>query len=81
MNKGIIVSVVMPIYNESKYIDKCVQSLLNQDYTLELMEWIFVDGKSSDDTVKGLEREQLYYWWEMIIRLFKKEIGRREKVQ
>lgn len=55
MEKNIIVSVVMPIYNESKYIDKCVQSLLKQDYSLESMEWIFVDGNSSDDTVKKLD--------------------------
>ena len=56
MAKEIIVSVVMPIYNESKYIDKCIQSLLRQDYAMESMEWIFVDGNSTDDTVKRLEK-------------------------
>ena len=55
MNNKVIVSVVMPVYNESRYIDKCVQSLLKQDYPLSLMEWIFVDGNSTDDTVKKLE--------------------------
>ena len=56
MEKKIIVSVVMPIYNEAKFIDKCVKSLLQQDYALELMEWIFVDGNSTDGTVKRLEK-------------------------
>lgn len=46
----ILVSVVMPVYNEEKYIDKCIQSLLLQDYPKEQMEWIFVDGMSSDRT-------------------------------
>lgn len=49
------VSVVMPVFNESRYIDKCIQSLLQQDYSKEDMEWIFVDGYSSDDTVKRIE--------------------------
>lgn len=46
----ITVSVVMPIYNEEKYIGKCIQSLLNQDYESNKMEWIFVDGCSKDRT-------------------------------
>lgn len=61
MNDNIIVSVVMPIYNESKYIDSCIQSLLEQDYPLELMEWIFVDGNSTDSTVRQLETYQKQY--------------------
>lgn len=61
MDKDIVVSVVMPVYNESKYIDKCVQSLLEQDYALESMEWIFVDGNSSDDTVRRLEKYKKQY--------------------
>lgn len=48
---GKTVSVVMPVYNESRYIDKCILSLLEQDYPKDKMEWIFVDGNSSDDTV------------------------------
>ncbi len=47
----VIVSVVMPVYNEEKYIKKCVDSLLTQDYPLDRMEWIFVDGSSTDKTV------------------------------
>lgn len=50
-----IVSVVMPVYNEEKYIDKCIRSLLQQDYPREKMEWIFVDGISQDRTVQILQ--------------------------
>lgn len=55
MSDKIIVSVVMPVYNEEKYIEKCVDSLLEQDYPADRMEWIFVDGCSSDKTVELLE--------------------------
>lgn len=54
MTKEIIVSVVMPVYNEEKYIAKCIESLLLQDYPIENMEWIFVDGDSKDRTVEIL---------------------------
>ena len=46
MTNEIIVSVVMPVYNEEQYIEKCVDSLLLQDYPIDKMEWIFVDGLS-----------------------------------
>ncbi len=48
----IILSVVCPIYNEQKYIAKCIESILEQDYPKENLEVIFVDGMSKDDTRK-----------------------------
>lgn len=56
MNSKIEVSVVMPVYNEENYIDKCIQSLLEQDYPVAKMEWIFVDGCSTDDTVLRIKK-------------------------
>ena len=61
MTDEIIVSVVMPVYNEEKYIAKCVDSLLQQDYPTEKMEWIFVDGCSKDHTVGILKEYQNKY--------------------
>ena len=49
---NITVSVVMPVFNEEKYIAKCIDSLLLQDYPMEDMEWIFIDGRSKDRTVE-----------------------------
>lgn len=51
-----IVSVICPLYNEEKFIDGCVQSLLNQDYPQEELEILFVDGMSSDRTRTILAR-------------------------
>lgn len=60
MNESYI-SVVMPVYNEEKYIENCIESLLLQDYPKNLMEWIFVDGMSSDNTVKLIEKYKEQY--------------------
>lgn len=61
MADEIIVSVVMPVYNEEKYIEKCINSLLLQDYPTKHMEWIFVDGCSKDRTIELLKRYQEKY--------------------
>ena len=55
------VSIVMPLYNEEGYIKKCLDSLLLQDYSLDLMEWIFVDGGSTDRTKDILCEYQAKY--------------------
>ena len=57
----VIVSVVMPIYNEEKYIKGCVESLLTQDYPKNQMEWIFIDGGSTDRTKEILAEYQEKY--------------------
>jgi glycosyltransferase involved in cell wall biosynthesis len=61
MSSNITVSVVMPVYNEEAYIEKCIESLLMQDYPTEKMEWIFVDGCSKDRTVDILKGYQVKY--------------------
>ena len=45
-----MLSVICPIYNEEKYIAKCIDSILAQDYPKDDLEVIFVDGMSSDHT-------------------------------
>lgn len=47
-----LVSIIIPLYNEEKYVSKCVESLIKQTYPKSQMEWIFVDGNSTDKTVK-----------------------------
>jgi len=45
-----MLSVVCPIYNEEKYIAKCIDSILDQDYPKDELEIILVDGMSKDRT-------------------------------
>lgn len=56
MNKVKFISVIMPVYNEENYIDNCIESLLLQDYPLDAMEWIFVDGCSTDNTYELIQK-------------------------
>ncbi|WP_226596265.1 glycosyltransferase [Marinobacter nauticus] len=45
------VSVVVPVFNESKYISDCLRALLRQDYPKNRYEVIVVDNGSTDDSV------------------------------
>lgn len=45
-----MLSVIVPIYNEEKYIAKCLDSILEQDYPKEDMELLLCDGMSKDRT-------------------------------
>lgn len=47
MNKIPKVSIIVPIYNVEKYLDRCIQSLVNQ--TLNDIEIILVDDGSPDN--------------------------------
>lgn len=49
------ISIIVPCYNVEKYIDQCVQSLVNQTFSLEKMELIFVDDASTDTTLEHLK--------------------------
>ena len=52
----VIVSVIVPLLNEEKYIDNFITSLINQTYPAEKMEWILVDGNSTDKTREIINR-------------------------
>lgn len=54
MNEGINVSLVIPVFNESKTITDLIETVRKQ--ILQPAEIIFVDGGSTDDTKKIIER-------------------------
>ena len=43
-----IVSIVIPMFNEIGAIERCINSILNQDYERSLIEVVVVDGISTD---------------------------------
>lgn len=51
------VSVVIPIFNEEKYVPGLLDSLWNQDYDKDFIEYIFVDGGSTDKTIELIESD------------------------
>lgn len=52
--KRIKVSVIIPVYNEEKYLDQCLLSVCNQ--TLKEIEIICIDDGSTDNSLEILER-------------------------
>jgi glycosyltransferase involved in cell wall biosynthesis len=45
---SIIVSVIIPMRNEEKYIARCLTSILENDFPLDQLEILVADGRSSD---------------------------------
>lgn len=50
-----MLSVICPIYNEERYIQECIESILRQDYPKDDLEVFLVDGMSTDRTREIIE--------------------------
>lgn len=44
------VSIIIPCRNEEKYIGKCLDSIISQDYSKDKLEVLVIDGMSEDRT-------------------------------
>jgi len=56
------ISVITVVHNNCRYIETCIQSVINQDY--ENIEYIIVDGGSTDGTVDVIKKydEKIDLW-------------------
>lgn len=50
------ISIIVPVYNAEEYLDKCIESLIDQTYTN--IEIIFVYNKSTDNSLQKLQQYQ-----------------------
>ncbi len=56
------ISIVTPSYNQGQYIEQTILSIINQGYPN--LEYIIIDGGSSDDTVEIIKKysDKITYW-------------------
>ena len=57
-------SVIVPVYNTGKYLEKCLNSLVNQ--TLKNIEIIIVDDGSTDNSKSIIKK----YHFEFLLFLY-----------
>lgn len=57
-----LVSIVTPSFNQDRYLEETIQSVLSQDYPH--IEYMVIDGSSTDTTVNVIKRhEHKLAWW------------------
>ena len=66
------VSVIVPVYNVENYIEKCLNSLVNQ--TLKDIEIIVVNDGTKDNSMKIVENFKAKYPEKIVV--LEKENGR-----
>lgn len=57
-----IISIIVPSFNQGKYIEQTLKSIIDQDYSLK--EIIVIDGGSTDDSVAIIKAysHEIKYW-------------------
>ena len=52
MAKDKKISIIIPIYNQAKFIARCLRSLCNQSFNINQFEIIIINDGSDDDPLK-----------------------------
>lgn len=56
-----LVTIIVPCYNVESYIDRCMNSVVNQTIGIDKLEIILVDDASTDGTLSKIQRWESMY--------------------
>ena len=56
--KKFLISIIIPVFNNEKYIGRCLRSLKNQSISKNLFEIIIVDDCSSDNSLNEIKKQK-----------------------
>ena len=56
-----MITLILPVRNEARYIRQCLDAIMGQDYPAEQMEILVADGMSSDETRSVVQQYQGTY--------------------
>ena len=58
------ITIITPVLNGDKYLEKCIKSVAKQSYPKKKIEHIVIDGGSSDNSIKIIKKYTKYikYW-------------------
>ena len=70
VNGNYLISIIIPIYNTKKYLEKCIESILDQTYPF--WELILVDDGSTDGSWTICQKYSII---DERIKIFQKENG------
>ena len=58
------ISIITVVLNNDRQIKRCIKSVINQNYPKKKIEYIIIDGGSTDTTVSIIKKFQnkLAYW-------------------
>ena len=50
------ISIIIPVYNQAKWVQRCIRSLLNQNFKRDKYEIIIIDDASTDNSINMLKK-------------------------